>query len=69
MTEFKTEEELIKKAGKVCLICNKEFKQPLTFEEIVLIPLQVPKGDFFIDSVCVPIHISCHFIDNDEYES
>lgn len=45
------------------MVCLKKFKLK---EKIVLVSIQKPKGDYFINSVALPIHTKCHWVEKDE---
>lgn len=51
-----------KEEYKKCLVCLKYLK---VGEKIVLVPIQKPKGDYFINSVAIPIHTKCHWVEKE----
>ena len=47
---------------EVCPVCNKKFKLG---EDIVLCPIQVPKGCYVINAVSLPIHVKCYYVEKE----
>jgi hypothetical protein len=58
--EFEVGNNMIK---DVCPVCKKNFK---IGERIILLPIQKPTGDFFINSIAIPIHTKCYYVEKDE---
>ena len=45
---------------ETCPVCKKKFKLN---EKFILCPIQEPKGDYIINSVAIPIHTECYYVD------
>ena len=58
--EFKVGEHMLK---DVCPVCKKNLKLG---EKIVLIPIQSPKGNYFINAISIPIHTKCYWVEKDD---
>lgn len=54
--EFEIGEHMLKDK---CLVCKKLFKLK---EKIILLPIQEPDGDYFINSIAIPIHTKCYYV-------
>jgi hypothetical protein len=59
MREFDVNEQLL---DETCPICKEKFKLG---EKIVLVPIQAPKGDYFINAISLPIHTKCYFVEKE----
>lgn len=57
--EFEVGEHMLKQK---CLVCRKHFKLK---EKIVLVPIQEPKGDYYINAMAIPLHVGCHYKERD----
>lgn len=55
--EFEVGKRMVKDK---CLVCHKKFKLK---EKIILCPIQEPKGDYFINSIAIPIHVKCYYVE------
>ena len=62
MSEERTFEVGENMIDEECPVCNKKF---LLKEKIVLVSLQRPRGDYFINSVAIPVHNKCHWVDKE----
>jgi hypothetical protein len=51
---------LIEKCSEVCIICNKKINR--FAQELELVCLQKPEGDYYINSLSIPIHKKCRYI-------
>ncbi len=60
--EFEVGENMLKGEYNKCLVCLKKLKLK---EKIVLVPIQEPKGKYFINSVAIPIHTKCYWVDKE----
>ena len=57
--EFEVGGNMIKEK---CPVCKNKFKLK---EKIVLVPIQASKGDYFINSIALPIHTKCYWVEKD----
>jgi len=57
--EFEVRGHMVKEE---CPVCKKKFELK---EKIVLVPIQAPKGDYFINSIALPIHTKCYWVEKD----
>ena len=61
--EFEVGEYMLEGDYNKCMVCLKKLKLK---EKIVLVPIQSPKGNYFINSVAIPIHTKCYWVEKDE---
>ena len=57
--EFEVREHMLKDK---CPVCKKKFELK---EKIVLIPIQIPKGNYFINAIALPIHTKCYYVEKE----
>ena len=60
MKVFKVNKTVINGEQNFCLVCKKKFKLN---EDIILLPIQEPKGDQYISAMAIPLHYNRYYVE------